>query len=205
MLNKSYIENMRAQSGMLFESVLDFVKLPYWRPSMPKSAKPTAKPLDQAAQPTDPVCEPEISTSVDPDPYTAIFDWLWSCKVRKIFTVEVNDDGPEPHTNASIREALRGGKDGKATRNFEVEVWKWKKFDICCETVVTAAPDAREVHLYSHGNTAVLRGWANGTRLAKMNKVRIECPKEMRSFNEFLASNMKKYSSRDWWSTSFPR
>lgn len=31
-LNKKYITTMREKSGMRFEAVLDFVKLPYWRP-----------------------------------------------------------------------------------------------------------------------------------------------------------------------------
>jgi hypothetical protein len=161
-----------AQSGLEFETVLDFVKLPYWKP---ESWKPPVDPHDIPPEEDDTEVKdsaPKTIQKFDPDPYTSIFEWLWESNVNKIFTVEVNDDGPEPHTNAAIRECLRGDESERdPTRDFDVEVWKWKKFDICSETIVAAAPNAREIHLYSHGNTAVLRGWACSSGLPKLRQV----------------------------------
>lgn len=171
-LDKSYIETIMEQSGLEFETVLNFVKLPYWKP---QSSRPQVDPHDIPVEDDD-TEEKEIGQNtvqkIDPDPYKAIFEWLWESNVRKIFTVEVDDDGPEPHTNAAIRQSLRGEEpETKPTRDFDVEIWKWKKFDICSETIVTAASNVREIHLYSHGNTAVLRGWACSSGLARLQQV----------------------------------
>lgn len=170
MLDKTYIETLIDQSGMRFETVLDFVKLPYWKPEERKAKQ---KSIHQAVQepPEDQKRGDDQIVTVEPDPYVTMFEWLWDSKVRKIFTVEVDDDGSEPHTNAAIRESLRGeDPETDPMRDFEIEVWKWKKFDICSETIATAAPNAREVWLYSHGNTAVLRGWACSSGLARLQE-----------------------------------
>jgi hypothetical protein len=99
-----------------------------------------------------------IDGDEDSDPYIAVFQWLWNKGVRKIFTVEVDDEGDHPHSNAGIRDSLREDFLTDYSRDFQVEVWKWKKLDICSETILAAAPMAREIHLYSSGNTAALRG-----------------------------------------------
>ncbi|KAK7402652.1 hypothetical protein QQX98_011598 [Neonectria punicea] len=173
MLDHTYIDAMIDQSGMRFEPVLDFVKLPYWKP---EDVKPRLKLLFQSpahGMPTKSnrqlTGESEADAMIESDPYKGVFRWLWDSGVRKIYTVEVDDDGPEPHTNAAIREAFRGRDPETApTRDFKIDVWKWKKFDICSETIVTAAPTVKEVHLFSHGNTAVLRGWASKLGLPKL-------------------------------------
>ena len=46
-----------------------------------------------------------------------------------------------------------------------------EKFDICSDTIIRVAPGAKEVHLYSHGNTAILRSWASKTGIARLEKV----------------------------------
>jgi hypothetical protein len=184
-LDKNYVSTIRHQSGMHFETVLDFVKLPYWKPQdrkvqdrEPQDQKPQdQKPQDQKPQDQDVAGGYRGGVGSDgaevSDPYTAVFQWLWDSGVRKIFTVEVNDNGPDPHTNASIRQSLRGwNPQTNSFQDFEVEVWKWKKFDICSETIFNAAPMASEVHLYSSGNTAVLRGWACSSGLPKLTNVR---------------------------------
>lgn len=140
---------------MRFETVLDFVKLPYWKPEKATSAEGAARDLNGTQTMTK-----DVRSNIDP--YEDIFEWLKERGIEKIFTVEVDDEGPEPHTNAAIRKSLK---------DFKVETWKWKKFDICSETVATAAPNAREVHLYSHGNTSVLRGWAYSPGLGKLKHV----------------------------------
>ncbi|KAJ0359424.1 hypothetical protein COL154_008338 [Colletotrichum chrysophilum] len=152
------------------------VTLPYWKPSedAETAAERTAPEVGQKSSDQSHKGRSQKSREQEANPYPGIFDWLWDKGVRKIFTLDVDDDGPESHTNASIREALTGldSKDNAVCpRDFRVEVWKWKKFDICAETVAIAAPEARRIHLYSHGNTAVLRGWATSNGLARLEKL----------------------------------
>lgn len=146
------------KSGMQLETVLEFVRLPNWKPDGAELYRSKREQL------------PESDTlGAFPDPYVGIFDWLWDeCKVRKIMTLEVDDSGPEPHTNAAIRAALQGPKQ---ERDFGIEVWKWQKFDIDVGTIVAAVPRAREVHLFSCGNIAVLQGWSCRSGLAKLTEL----------------------------------
>lgn len=178
MLDKEYIETLKEQSGMRFETVLAFVELPYWKPKVPQEIgtepqpEPHQQPPQEAGAGADAGTTQTARQAPEPDSYPALFSWLSACGVTKIFEVKVNDDGPEAHTDAAIREALRGkGTEEDPARNFEVEIWDWKKFDMCAETVAYSAPDAREVHLYSRGNTAVLRGWACDSSLTKLDKL----------------------------------
>ncbi|RDH34310.1 peptidase S8/S53 domain-containing protein [Aspergillus welwitschiae] len=46
-----------------------------------------------------------------------------------------------------------------------------QRFDIRTDTIVRVAPGAKEVHLYSHGNTAILRSWASKTGIARLKKL----------------------------------
>lgn len=155
---------MKAHLGIKFETTLGYVELPYW--------KPTTKGGHQSNAPDAIDVEVEGHSEDNPDPYVAIFDWLWSSDVAKIFMVNVDDDGEQPHTNWAIRQCLNGeDSKGQPTRNFEVEIWKWKKSDLCSDTIFRAAPAAQEVYLYSHGNTAVLRSWACKGGIAKLEKV----------------------------------
>lgn len=168
LLDEKYISTIRDRSGVQFETVLDFIRLPYWKD---QNQKPQHQSISGGHREGEGVSDgTELS-----DPYTAIFRWLWDGGVRKIFTVEVDDDGRDSHTNAAIRQSLRNwNEDEKSYRDFEVEVWKWKKFDICTESIFNAAPIANEVYLYSSGNTAVLRGWACCSGLSKLTNVRDE-------------------------------
>lgn len=149
---------------MKFETVLGYIELPYWNPTTVVGSQP--KKPDESS------LEGGQSSEGNPDPYIGIFQWLREEKVEKIFTVDVDDDGNQPHTNATIRQCLNGPcRDGRL-RDFNIEIWKWKKFDICSDTIYKAAPAAREVYLYSHGNTAVLRSWAAEGGIAKLLNVR---------------------------------
>ncbi|KAL7935469.1 peptidase S8/S53 domain-containing protein [Trichoderma chlorosporum] len=178
-INKLYIETIKKNSGLKFETTLEFVKLPYWKSHQPPV--PGDQPLNGGY----------YGQSLESDPYIYLFEWLWSSGTRKIFRVDVDDVGPEPHTNAGIRQALRGSSSEKAaTRDFEIETWEWKKIDICTETISVAAPTARHVHLWSSGNTAILRGWGSGSGLAKLqNLERLTitiCPTNRNDANDCL-------------------
>lgn len=96
------------------------------------------------------------------DDFKIIFDWLWKNGVRRILEVVVDDDRDIPHSDEIIEKALQ---------KFHVEVWRWKKFDLCSETIFKAAPDVRKISLYSNGNNAVLRSWSCKDGLAKLKKV----------------------------------
>jgi hypothetical protein len=60
---------------------------------------------------------------------TAIFSWLRGKHVKKIVKVIVIDDGNPSHSDKAIIDALEG---------FEVEVWDWKKIDICSDVIYNA-------------------------------------------------------------------
>ena len=66
-----------------------------------------------------------------------------------------------PHSDEAIELALG---------SFKVEIWEWQKFDICSETIASAAPDVEQAHLYWSGNNAVLWGWSEAETLKRMKK-----------------------------------
>ncbi|OJJ42106.1 hypothetical protein ASPZODRAFT_33681, partial [Penicilliopsis zonata CBS 506.65] len=69
-----------------------------------------------------------------------------------------------------------------------------RKFDICSDTIFRAAPGVREVYLYSHGNTAVLRGWAAKDGLAKLlsnENDEKDCDEYKAEFEQRLRENCK--------------
>jgi hypothetical protein len=161
---------------MQFESVLEFVKLPYWKPQSLDEKQSTSLGHGSQNAHTSKATMMNVregeSDLRENGPYRHIFRLLWENGVHKIFTIEIDDDGEEPHTNAAIREALRGRCDnGTYERDFGIEVWKWMKFDICSETIFKAAPGVKELHLFSSANTAVLRGWASESGLSKLQDV----------------------------------
>lgn len=90
-----------------------------------------------------------------------IFNQLRSKGVETVLRVFVQDSDPDSpsHSDEAIEKALQG---------LGVEVWDWNKTDLCTEVTLTAAPKAREVHLYWSGNNAVLRGWSEAGGLAKL-------------------------------------
>ncbi|KAF5965867.1 intracellular serine protease [Fusarium coicis] len=93
-----------------------------------------------------------------------IFNQLRSKGVETVLRVFVQDSDPDSpsHSDEAIEKALQG---------LGVEVWDWNKTDLCTEVVLTAAPKAREVHLYWSGNNSVLRGWSEAGGLAKLPKL----------------------------------
>jgi hypothetical protein len=80
-----------------------------------------------------------------------IFDWLYKRGVRKILKVTVVDDEFPAHKDAAIVQCLQ---------KFGVEIWDWKKIDICSEVICKATTVVREIYLYSSGNQSVLKGWS---------------------------------------------
>ena len=81
--------------------------------------------------------------------------------MKKIVQIMVIDDGDPSHADASIEAALGG---------FDVEVWDWKRLDLCTEVICRATEVVREVSLYSTGNNAVLMGWMSPDGLLHRGK-----------------------------------
>lgn len=75
--------------------------------------------------------------------------------VNAILDVAVDDLSRKraPHTNEVIIACLR------EFRN-EIEKWDWRKIDMCIDAVIVAAPNIKDIHLYSSGNNAVLKSWS---------------------------------------------
>jgi len=93
-----------------------------------------------------------------------LFNFLRNKGVKHIIRVIVDDTLDPPHSDESIEKAVGG---------LRVEKWDWRKFDLCAETITTAAPDAREVDVYWSGNNAVLRSWGEPAGLASLRKLEL--------------------------------
>ncbi|KAI0440547.1 peptidase S8/S53 domain-containing protein [Xylaria telfairii] len=92
----------------------------------------------------------------------AIFQWLRNLNVSSIIKITVIDDVEPSHSDAAIEACLEG---------FSIEKWNWKKFDICSDVILKAAPNVKHVTLYSSGNKAVLLGWASTAGLCKLKRL----------------------------------
>ncbi|KAF3170663.1 hypothetical protein TWF788_010126 [Orbilia oligospora] len=179
-IDEDYVDFLREKAAMQFESILECVKLPF-------RTRPVARDSEDPPQ-----YEDRVNRYKKVDPYISVFDWLKrDGMVRKIFAIEVDDLGNEPlkstltpHSNFAIRDCLRNNFKSQAvvaeTRSTQtiperdrkgmgIEIWDWRKLDICSDTVREAAPGVRVLHLYSSANKAVLKGWAckDGLRTLK--------------------------------------
>ncbi|KAH8654473.1 hypothetical protein BGZ60DRAFT_532842 [Tricladium varicosporioides] len=135
------ISEERIEEGLAhlkFEEVLQYVALPSMqlekRPIIQKAGRKIPKPDGRGRS-----------------DMVFLFNFLRNKRVKRIIRVIVDDTLEPAHSDESIEKALGGLK---------VEIWDWRKIDLCTETIVTAAPEVREVSLYWSGNNAVLRGWS---------------------------------------------
>ncbi|KAF1957934.1 hypothetical protein CC80DRAFT_534433 [Byssothecium circinans] len=138
-ITQSYLD--RLANHVQFESILKYVALPKLsiepeKPSMQRKNNSTN--MKRASRGLNDMVR--------------IFNWLRTKHVRKIVKVIVIDDDQPAHSAAAIKEALQG---------FDVEVWDWKKLDICSSVICDSSKCIREISLYSTGNNAVLMGWAS--------------------------------------------
>lgn len=131
-----------------FESILQYVALPTLLPSSPSESDRNGP-----------------NNNSGPTHYRDVFDWLRDAnkdRPTQVLRIIVEDDLDNPHSDETII---------KAVERLGVEVWNWRKYDINSETIRKAAPEVKEVHLYSTGNAAVLRGWSDEGGLRKLNHV----------------------------------
>jgi len=92
-----------------------------------------------------------LSTTSKSISVAQIFEWLRAREVMKIIKVIVIEDDKAPHGDDVIEATLEG---------FQVEVFDWRKLDVCSQTIRAAAKHVREVFLYTRGQRAVLWGWS---------------------------------------------
>jgi hypothetical protein len=152
----------RLSRHLKFEDSLQYVALPKLRVEQaPKTSSPRSAVVPAAGE-TDKALIQEKPDRVGLTDCKIVFNWLAKNGVKKIIRVIVLDDGDVAHSDEAIEECLTP---------FKVEVWDWKKPDICSETIFQAAPGVRVVHLYCTGNNTVLRSWSGGEGLAKLKKV----------------------------------
>ncbi|KLU90795.1 hypothetical protein MAPG_10646 [Magnaporthiopsis poae ATCC 64411] len=98
-----------------------------------------------------------------------IFKWLRDdAGVRKIIELAVDDSHSPPHTDSVIE---------RSVQRFDVEVWDWRKTDLCLRAIAQAAPNVREISLYWSGNNTVLYGWSDAQgglkELVKLQKITV--------------------------------
>ena len=116
-----------------------------------------------------------------------VFNGLREKKVNTILKVIVDDLVEPSHSDEAIEKALE---------KMGVEIWDWKKIDLCTEVIQKAAPNVREVHLYWSGNNALLRGWSEEgglKRLKELAKVHLHVQQVCRNYDVLL--NRKHYSN----------
>jgi hypothetical protein len=92
------------------------------------------------------------------------FKWLKSeKKVERIMKVVVKDNHESPCSDEVIEKALSA---------FGVQYLDWDRTDLRSKTIKDTMENVRELSLYSSGNDAVLRGWADQGGLKQLPVVR---------------------------------
>lgn len=92
-----------------------------------------------------------------------IFDRLRKKGVKTILKVIIDDSVSPAHSDEAIEDALKF---------MDVEIWDWKRIDLCSEVIFRVASKAREVNLYWSGNNAVLRGWSEEGGLKRLRELK---------------------------------
>lgn len=92
-----------------------------------------------------------------------VLGWLRKEKsVEKIITLNVRDSIYHPHSEEIIEQALS---------HFDIERLNWRRLDLSVDSISCAAPNVRELHLYSSGSQAALRHWIGNDGVRKLKKV----------------------------------
>ncbi|KAH7386417.1 hypothetical protein BKA64DRAFT_711643 [Cadophora sp. MPI-SDFR-AT-0126] len=132
-----------------FEDILQYVALP----SLRLEKKPASTKVRKTSR----------SDGKGRSDMVFLFNFLRHKKVQRIIRVIVDDMSEPAHSDEAIEAALAG---------FKVEIWDWRKLDLCTETILAVAFDAEEVCLYWSGNNAVLRGWSEAGGLPLLRKLK---------------------------------
>ncbi len=96
--------------------------------------------------------------------FVYVFERLRKQGVKTILKVMVDDSHTISHSDEAIEDALKG---------MDVEIWDWRRTDLCSEVIFNVAPKVREVSLYWSGNNAVLRGWGEEGGLKRLKELKM--------------------------------
>lgn len=92
-----------------------------------------------------------------------LFKWLKDEKNVKTVLRVIVDDLQEPgHSDQAIEEAIDG---------LGVEIWDWRRTDLCSEVIFKAAPQVQVLYLYWSGNNSALREWSEREGLSKLTRL----------------------------------
>ncbi|KAK4450515.1 hypothetical protein QBC34DRAFT_493784 [Podospora aff. communis PSN243] len=164
-ISMDYLE--RLSKHLRFERILKYVALP----KLTMDPETTVRRKSRFQQEKKVVHRRGLSDLVE------VFKWLRRHNVEQIVKVMVIDDGDPSHAEAAIEEALR---------DFKVEVWDWKKLDLCSDVIAESSKCVKEVSLYSSGSKAVLMGWASEEGLR--NKAKFP---ELEQVNLFIREGLE--------------
>ncbi|PWW73990.1 hypothetical protein C7212DRAFT_213327, partial [Tuber magnatum] len=81
--------------------------------------------------------------------------------VKTILKIVVDDLSGVPLSDEVIGDCLKP---------FGVEIWDWRKWDLCSYTILEATPNIQELRLYSSENRAVLQSWCSTSGLRILPK-----------------------------------
>ncbi|EGR47699.1 uncharacterized protein TRIREDRAFT_79111 [Trichoderma reesei QM6a] len=113
-----------------------------------------------------------------------IFDRLRKKGVKTILKVIIDDSMTPAHSDEAIEDALKF---------MDVEIWDWKRTDLCSEVICRVAAKAREVNLYWSGNNAVLRGWSEEGGLKKLGELKTVYLHIQQEFKRLLFDAERSY------------
>ncbi|KAH8805997.1 hypothetical protein F5884DRAFT_801362 [Xylogone sp. PMI_703] len=149
-ISQNWIKN--GVDYLRFENVLQYVAVPQVRVEAPSA--PQRRGASKRTVKSDGKGRSDL---------VFLFKWLKGERnVETILKVIVDDLQEPAHSDEAIESALEG---------VGVEVWDWRKTDLCSEVIFKVAPMARIVHLYWSGNNSALRGWSEEEGLAKLEKL----------------------------------
>jgi hypothetical protein len=95
--------------------------------------------------------------------FSKVLEWLRDIyDVQNIIELNVRDSMMYPHPEEAIERAVKG---------FNVEKLHWKRLDLSIHSVREAAPNVRELTLYSSGNMAAFYHWFSPDGLVTLGKV----------------------------------
>ncbi|KAI9737165.1 MAG: hypothetical protein M1834_000758 [Cirrosporium novae-zelandiae] len=139
----------RLIEGLKFESILKYVRIPSYTLSTASNGTGLSNSRRKEQQ------------LVGKGDFQLIFNLLKLRGVKKIISINVDDDDESPHSDEAIEKVAP----------FDIEEWDWRRVDLCSSVIYTAAKNARKIFLYSSGNNAVLHSWSAVDGLNRFEKL----------------------------------
>ncbi|KAH8586376.1 hypothetical protein B0O99DRAFT_695557 [Bisporella sp. PMI_857] len=151
-ISKDYLS--RLAKHLSFESVLACVTLPRLTVENPTEVigdnENHLGGASQAESSSNQIGSTADSNAEGISDLVVVFSWLKDNHVRSVMKVVVIDDGTVSHSDEAIEEALK---------SFDIEVWDWKKLDICSEVIQKVSKKIQDISLYWSGSNSTLLGW----------------------------------------------